>query len=64
MAEFGDRCVWGTDFPHPNHQPPVPDDGLLVDLIAEMAPSEAERQALMVDNPQRFYGFGTKEIKP
>lgn len=64
VAEFGDRCVWGTDFPHPNHQPPVPDDGLLVDLIAEMAPSEAERQALMVDNPQRFYGFGTKEIKP
>ena len=19
VAEFGDRCVWGTDFPHPNH---------------------------------------------
>ena len=64
VAEFGDRCVWGTDFPHPNHQPPVPDDGLLVDLIAEMAPSEAERQALMVDNPQRFYCFGTKEVQP
>jgi 2-pyrone-4,6-dicarboxylate lactonase len=64
VAEFGDRCVWGTDFPHPNHQPPVPDDGLLVDLIAEMAPSEAARQALLVDNPQRFYGFGAKEVHP
>ena len=19
VAEFGDRCVWGTDWPHPNH---------------------------------------------
>ena len=27
VAEFGDRCVWGTDWPHPNHTPPVPDDG-------------------------------------
>ena len=35
----------------------VPDDGDLVDLIADMAPSEAERRALLVDNPQRLYGF-------
>ncbi len=62
VAEFGDRCVWGTDFPHPNHAAPVPDDGLLVDLIAEMAPSAAERQALLVDNPQRFYGFGSRAV--
>jgi 2-pyrone-4,6-dicarboxylate lactonase len=58
VAEFGDRCVWGTDFPHPNHQGPIPDDGVLVDLIEQMAPSAAQRQALLVDNPQRFYRFG------
>lgn len=57
VAEFGDRCVWGSDWPHPNHQGPIPDDGALIDLIAEIAPSEALRQALMVDNPQRFYRF-------
>ncbi len=57
VAEFGDRCVWGTDWPHPNHAPPVPDDGLLVDLLAQIAPSEAQLQALLVDNPQRFYKF-------
>jgi len=62
VEEFGDRCVWGTDFPHPNHAPPVPDDGLLVDLIAEMAPSAAARKALLVDNPQRFYGFGRRPV--
>jgi 2-pyrone-4,6-dicarboxylate lactonase len=56
VAEFGDRCVWGTDWPHPNHDPPVPDDGLLVDLLAEIAPGAA-LTALMVDNPKRFYGF-------
>ena len=58
IDEFGDRCVWGTDFPHPNHQGPIPDDGVLVDLIEQMAPSAAQRQALLVDNPQRFYRFG------
>jgi 2-pyrone-4,6-dicarboxylate lactonase len=57
VAEFGDRVVWGTDWPHPNHAPPVVDDGLLVDLLAEIAPGDAARQALLVDNPQRFYHF-------
>ena len=57
VAEFGDRCVRGTDWPHPNHQGPVPDDGGLVDILAEIAPSDVARQTLLVDNPQRFYRF-------
>lgn len=57
VAEFGDRVVWGTDWPHPNHQGPIPDDGGLVDLIADFAPTPEVRQALLVDNPQRFYQF-------
>lgn len=56
VAEFGDRTLWGTDWPHPNVQP-VPDDALLAELLAEIAPSEVQRKALLVDNPQRFYGF-------
>ena len=56
VAEFGDRVVWGTDWPHPNHTH-IPDDGGLVDLIADIAPTPQARQALLVDNPQRFYGF-------
>jgi predicted TIM-barrel fold metal-dependent hydrolase len=47
--------VWGSDWPHPNLSS-VPDDGVLVDLIAEFA-NEAQRQALLVDNPQRLYKF-------
>ena len=50
-----DRVVWGTDWPHPHHKGPVPDEGELVDLIAEMAPSDELRRKLMVDNPRRLY---------
>lgn len=56
VDEFGDRTLWGTDWPHPNLNH-VPDDGLLADLLSEIAPSEAQRQALLADNPRRFYRF-------
>lgn len=56
VAEHGDRALWGTDWPHPNLKE-VPDDGVLVDLIAAMAPTAAEQRALLADNPQRLYGF-------
>jgi 2-pyrone-4,6-dicarboxylate lactonase len=57
VAEFGDRCFWGSDWPHPNLAA-IPDDGVLVDLLSEIAPSERERKALLVDNPGNFYRFG------
>ncbi len=56
VESCGDRVLWGTDWPHPNHHH-VPDDGLLVDILAEIAPSDAALRALLVDNPQRFYRF-------
>ena len=55
VAEFGERVVWGSDWPHPNLDA-VPDDGMLVDLIGEFANAE-QRQALLVDNPQKLYKF-------
>jgi 2-pyrone-4,6-dicarboxylate lactonase len=57
VAEFGDRTLWGTDWPHPNLAGGPPDDGRLVELLAEIAPTQAQRQALLVDNPQRLYRF-------
>ena len=42
---------------HPSHAGPTPDDGQLVDIIAEIAPSAAARQALLVENPLRLYRF-------
>lgn len=56
VADFGDRVFWGSDWPHPGHSGDnIPDDGVLVDLIAEIAPSQSARQKLLVDNPESFY---------
>lgn len=58
VSEFGDRVLWGNDWPHPNHAGPMPDEQQLLDLIAEIAPSQAAREALLVHNPERLYQFG------
>lgn len=59
LAAAPDRCLWGTDWPHPQFETPdqVPDDGQLLDLLGEWAPEEAARHAVLVDNPARLYGF-------
>ena len=56
VADYSDRCLWGTDWPHPNHTH-VPDDGELVDALAEIAPTAALMQQLLVTNPQGLYQF-------
>lgn len=55
VQEFGDRVLWGTDWPHPNLKDHMPDDGLLVDWIPHIAPTAQEQHALLVDNPTRLY---------
>jgi len=55
-AEFPAQCVWGTDWPHPNHSH-IPDDGALVDALARIAPSAALREQILVRNPQALYRF-------
>lgn len=59
IAAAPGRCVWGTDWPHPSLASPeaVPDDGVLLDALGRWAPGEAQRRAILVDNPARFYGF-------
>jgi 2-pyrone-4,6-dicarboxylate lactonase len=60
-CEFTDRVVWGNDWPHPNHQGPIPSDEELVDRIADIAPDSMVRRSLMVTNPARLYHFGETE---
>ena len=57
IAAAPERVLWGTDFPHPNLKQPV-DEADLVDLVPQIADTEAARQMLLVDNPARLYGFG------
>jgi predicted TIM-barrel fold metal-dependent hydrolase len=57
IAAAPDRCVWGSDWPHPMLHGPMPNDGQLLDLLAEWEPDAARRKAILVDNPAAFYGF-------
>jgi 2-pyrone-4,6-dicarboxylate lactonase len=52
-----DRVLWGTDWPHPNIDGVMPNDGDLMNLLALSAPEQALRDRIMVDNPARLYGF-------
>ncbi len=53
-----ERVVWGTDWPHTNVKPAIPNDGDLMNLLAEFAPDERTRRKILVENPCALYGFG------
>jgi 2-pyrone-4,6-dicarboxylate lactonase len=55
VADYPARVLWGTDWPHPNMEQAIPDDGALLDMIPRIAPTAALQQALLVDNPLRLY---------
>lgn len=55
VQEFPDRVLWGTDWPHPNMVSHMPDDGALVDVIPQIAPSAEAQRKLLVTNPTRLY---------
>jgi 2-pyrone-4,6-dicarboxylate lactonase len=55
VADYSDRVIWGTDWPHPNMQNAIPDDGALVDMIPRIAPTPALQQKLLVTNPTLLY---------
>ncbi|MBC7985958.1 MAG: amidohydrolase family protein [Sphingomonadaceae bacterium] len=55
VEDFADRVIWGTDWPHPNMESNIPDDGLLVDMIPRIAPTAELQRKLLVDNPMRLY---------
>jgi 2-pyrone-4,6-dicarboxylate lactonase len=55
VETFPDRVLWGTDWPHPNLKPHMPDDGDLVDLIPKFAPTLDLQRRLLVSNPMKLY---------
>ena len=69
IAANPQRVVWGTDWPHTNSTTPpgrrvtdvtpflAIDDGRLMNQLPVWAPDAATRQAILVDNPARLYGF-------
>ncbi len=55
VEDYPDRCLWGTDWPHPNMESNIPDDGHLVDMIPRIAVTEELQSKLLIDNPMRLY---------
>jgi len=55
VEDYPDRCIWGTDWPHPNQQKVLPDDGHIVDMIPRIAPTAELQHKLLVANPERLY---------
>jgi 2-pyrone-4,6-dicarboxylate lactonase len=56
VDRFTEKCVWGTDWPHPNHHH-IPHDEVLLDAIGLIADSAAKINHIMVSNPEKFYQF-------
>lgn len=55
VEHYPDRVLWGSDWPHPNMESVLPDDGALVDVIPAIAPTEALQHKLLIANPMRLY---------
>jgi D-galactarolactone isomerase len=52
-----ERMVWASNWPHPAFKKDFPDEGKLLDTLAEWTQDEALRFRILVDNPARLYGF-------
>ena len=52
-----DRVLWGTDWPHPNIDGLMPNDGDLMNLLPLYAQDKDVLNRILVDNPARLYGF-------
>jgi len=51
------NLVWGTDWPHPRPEGPVPDAARLLQVFLDWTGDRAVRRAILVDNPARLYDF-------
>jgi 2-pyrone-4,6-dicarboxylate lactonase len=55
VADYPDRVIWGTDWPHPNMQDEIADDGHIVDMIPRIAPTGELQRKMLIANPMRLY---------
>jgi D-galactarolactone isomerase len=57
VASFAERCVWGSNWPHPGRLP-TPSHDALLDLLFDWTGDQNTARRILVDNPQRLYDFG------
>jgi predicted TIM-barrel fold metal-dependent hydrolase len=64
VAAAPERCIWGTDWPHPGMCGSLmPDDGKLLDLLFDWVSDSGLVHRILVDNPARLYRFTTNSAK-
>jgi D-galactarolactone isomerase len=52
-----ERMVWASNWPHPSFKKNFPDEGRLLDTLAEWTQDDALRTKILVANPASLYGF-------
>lgn len=55
-SHYPERCLWASNWPHPN-QDPVPSNTALLNLLPTWVARDADLQRILVDNPAQLYGF-------
>lgn len=57
LTDRPDRCVYGTNWPHPGIHKDMPNDCDLLDQLESWLPNEAVRGPLFVSNAEKLYKF-------
>lgn len=57
LRDHPDRCVWGTNWPHPGIHADMPNDIDLLDALESWIEDDSVRVPLFADNAARLYGF-------
>lgn len=52
-----ERCIWGSDWPHPVSRKAPPNDAELLELLYRYVRDEAELRRILVDNPSQLFGY-------
>jgi D-galactarolactone isomerase len=55
-THYPERCLWASNWPHPN-QDPVPSNAAMLNLLPNWVARHADLQRILVDNPAQLYGF-------
>jgi predicted TIM-barrel fold metal-dependent hydrolase len=55
VAANPERILWGSDWPHVSWEEAVPDDGQLLNRLAQWAGDDRTLQRILVDNPSQLY---------
>lgn len=58
LADRPDRCVWGTNWPHPGLSEFMPNDADLLDQLESWLPGDDVREPLFARNAAKLYRFG------